>query len=146
MIWAIDRAGLEVLLFPSEKLQAKFMAGVKPFRKGEPVPPVETPGINHCPHEYWKAVTVEVHATPLLEAAGYTIDAMMFASHSSKNYLEECKNYPDPLYENSYFGTDLHPFDTIFAKANRGTNQKVVDTLTDWVNGMKYSSYDHCPT
>ncbi|EHK96794.1 hypothetical protein M7I_7502 [Glarea lozoyensis 74030] len=59
MIWAIDRVGLEVLLFPSEELQAKFKAGIKPFREGEPVPPMEIPGINHCPHEYWKAVTVE---------------------------------------------------------------------------------------
>jgi hypothetical protein len=146
MIWATDRVGLEILLFPSEELQAKLKAGIKPFKDGEPVPPMEIPGINHCPHEYWKAVTVEVHATPLIQAAGYTVDAMMFASHMSENYLEECTDYPDPLYEGSYFGTDLHPFDTIFAKANRGTNQKVVDKLTEWVDGRKYSSYDYCPT
>jgi hypothetical protein len=146
MIWAIDRVGLEILLFPSEELQQKLKSSLKPFKDSEPVPPMEIPGINHCPHEYWKAVTVEVHATPLIQAAGYTVDSMMYASHMSEHYIDECANYPDPLYEGSYFGTDIHPFDTIFAKANRGTNQKVVDRLTEWVNGRHYSSYDYCPT
>lgn len=70
----------------------------------------------------------------------------MTAFHMSEHYQEECREYKDALYENSYFGTNLHPYDTVFAKANRGTNALVLERLTEWMGGRKYSSYDYCPS
>ncbi|KAF4626105.1 hypothetical protein G7Y89_g12056 [Cudoniella acicularis] len=112
MIWATDRVGLETLLFPTETQIEALKARVPIFPPEQPVPGMEVPGINSCPHEYWKAVAIEVYSTPLIEAAGYKAEAMMSAFHMSEDYEAECKDYPNPLYEGSYFGMTIHPFDT----------------------------------
>ncbi|CZR57232.1 uncharacterized protein PAC_07122 [Phialocephala subalpina] len=153
MILATDRIGLEILLFPTEAQIETFRDSLPPYpyvpanHPAYNVPQLEHPGINSCPNEYWHAVSVEVHASALIKAAGYKIDAMMAAFHKSETYEEECEgdmSSPDVLYENSYWGTNIHPFDTIFAKSNRGTNAKVLKTLTEWTDGRGYSSYDVC--
>lgn len=146
MIWATDRVGIEILLFPTAEQTEATRKSLPPFPDGEPVPPMDIAGINSCPHEYWSAVAVEVYSTPLIKAAGYDVDALMTAFHMSEHYQEECREYKDALYENSYFGTNLHPYDTVFAKANRGTNALVLERLTEWMGGRKYSSYDYCPS
>ncbi|TVY90557.1 hypothetical protein LAWI1_G007118 [Lachnellula willkommii] len=147
MIWATDRAGIEVLLFPTEAQVKRLKETLPPFSAGEPVPTLQHAGINWCPHDYWNAVSVEVHATPLIEAAGYKVDAMMSAFHKQARFEDSCgepEAGQDPLYDGQYFGTTLHPFDTVFAKANRGTNAKIFARLTEWTDGSNYTSYDHC--
>jgi hypothetical protein len=148
MIWATDRIGLETLLFPSPELIEKFKESLPVKDPASPVPAMETPGINSCPHEYWKAVAIEVYATPLIKAAGYKVDAMMTAFHSAtrEEYEKQCVgNYDgDVLSNEHYYGISLHPYDTIFAKTNRGNDPLTLERMTDWVRGMNYSSYDHC--
>jgi hypothetical protein len=148
MIWATDRIGLEILLFPSQQLIQAFNASLPPHNDAGPVPAMETPGINSCPHEYWKAVAIEVYSTPLIRAAGYEVDAMMAAFHGNEKgtegYEKECLATGDVLFPGAYYGMNLHPFDTIFTKTNRGNDPLVLQRLTDWTKGRGYSSYDHC--
>jgi hypothetical protein len=144
MIWATDRVGIETLLFPTDDQIAGLKTSLESMKPDTPVPEMETPGINSCPSEYWKAVAVEVYASPLIEAAGYKIDAMMTAFHANPNYEAECADIADVLYEDKYFGINLHPYDSIFAKANRGTNAETLRIYTEWMDESKYSSYDHC--
>lgn len=144
MIWAIDRIGLEVLLFPTDEQTAKLKTLIPPREPTSPVPEMEVPGINSCPHEYWKAVAVEVHSTALIKAAGYKVDAMMSAFHSSPLYEEHCGSNGDVLLKDGYYGMNLHPYDTVFAKTNRGSDPLTLERLTSWTRGAKYSSYDYC--
>ena len=146
MIWATDRIGLETLLFPSATLVEKFKSELPPHDSSHPVPPWESPGINFCPHEYWKAVAAEVYATPLLRSAGYKIDVMMTAYHSIPNYEVACRQWMDGdmLSKGHYYGMDLHPFDAIFAKTNRGNDPITLEKMTTWTDERRYSSYDYC--
>ena len=146
MIWAYDRTTIELLLFPSADLVKKYKEILGPYVLDPvtPVPAMTAPGINSCPHEYWDAVAIEVYATGLIQAAGYKVDAMMYAFHSSKNYQQECKQNGDVLVHGRYYGMDLHPYDTVFAKTNRGIGPWVLERLTDWTDGNGYTSYDHC--
>lgn len=50
----------------------------------------------------------------------------------------------DHAFEGRYFGFNLHPYETIFAKANRDLNPVMLGKLTEWHLGMNYSSYDYC--
>ncbi|KAF8854336.1 hypothetical protein BDZ45DRAFT_747595 [Acephala macrosclerotiorum] len=169
MFWALNRAGLETLLYPSEELLEKFKASLPPYDPNQPVPEMWSPGINSCPHEYWKAVAVEVYSTALVKAAGYEVDAMMSAyrgfgdalargeevdlgggpvqmgtMRTGAGYESICKESLDPLLEKQYWGTTIHPFDTVFAKTNRGSNMGTIERLTQWTAGRQYSSYDVC--
>lgn len=167
MFWALDRAGLETLLYPSEVVLEKFKASLPPHDPNQPVPEMWSPGINSCPHEYWKAVAVEVYSTALVKAAGYEVDAMMAAYHgfgdalargeevdigsakmptmrTGTGYESICEDNLDPLFEKQYWGTTMHPFDTVFAKTNRGSNMRTIERLTQWAEGRQYSSYDAC--
>jgi hypothetical protein len=150
MIWAMDRTGLEILLFPSAQLIEKLKPTLPPHSDKSPVPAMEIPGIDSCPEEYWKAVAIEVYATPLIRAAGYEVDVLMLAFHgndaSVDEYEKQCFGNGDVLFPGGYYGTDLHPFDTLFAKTNRGTGELVLERLTKWTDARGYSSYDHCPS
>ncbi|KAG4433523.1 hypothetical protein IFR05_011006 [Cadophora sp. M221] len=146
MIWAYDRTTIEILLFPSAPLVKKYKEILGPYVLDPvtPVPAMTAPGINSCPHEYWDAVAIEVYATGLIQAAGYKVDAMMFAFHSSAKYQETCQENGDVLVHERYYGMDLHPYDTVFAKTNRGIGPLVLERLTDWTDGNGYTSYDRC--
>lgn len=50
----------------------------------------------------------------------------------------------DLLFEGAYFGTNVHPFETIFMKTNRGIGEVALEKLTSWMKGSKFSSYDYC--
>lgn len=145
MIWATDITGMEILLNPSEELAKKFRADLPPYEKHN-VPPMEHVGINVCPTEYWKAVAIEVYATPLIRSAGYEVDVMMTAYHSIPDYEKACRNYKDGdvLSIGQYWDMNLHPFDSIFLKTNRVNDPVVTNKLTEWADVRKYSSYDYC--
>ena len=147
MIWATDRTGLEILLFPTDAQIANLRATLPPHNNDSRVPAFRSPGIHACPHSYWEAVAVEVYSTPLIRAAGYEVDVMMSAFHGSelgmKGYEDGCFDTGDVLFPGTYYGMSLHPFDTVFAKSNRGNNE-VLEKLTTWVRGSGYRSYDHC--
>jgi hypothetical protein len=150
MLWALDRPGLEALLFPTNEsvVALEALLAKRPLPENAPVPPMKTPGINSCPHEYWDAVAIEVYATSMIRASGYEVSAMMSAYHSQsrEKYESICEKNGDVYWpaEGGYWGMDIHPFDTLFAKTNRGIAPNVLQSLTEWMDGNGYSSYDFC--
>jgi len=172
MLLATDRVGLETLLYPSEDLVKKLKASLPPNNEAEAYA-LFAPGINSCPQGFRQAIAVEVYTSSLLVAAGYSVDAIMPAYHGfgdalargeqvdtgksgprkerwggtlwqGNGYESICRETKDPLFPKEYWGLTLHPFDTMFAKTNRGTNIDIVERLTQWTAGREYSSYDVC--
>jgi hypothetical protein len=136
MIWATDKIGIELLLFPKQ-----------------PEPTIENPTpekvlghIAQCFTKFIDAIHAEIGATAVIQAGGYKVDVMMSAYHSNPRYIEDCDSSRngDVLMPGAYFGTNVHPYETIFFKANRGIDPEGLARHTEWVNGAKYSSYDYC--
>lgn len=64
---------------------------------------------------------------------------------------EECMKHQDFLKPvqaedsvNGYFGTFVHPFETLFMKSHRAIEDVTMDRLTLWADGEGYESYDYC--
>lgn len=144
MIWATDLTGLETLLFPSAEISAKVIK--TPIPTAAYLFPHLHPGINTCFDGWNSAVSAEVGASAVIKAAGYKLDVMMNAYHSSEKYEEECdtSRNGDVLTDHAYFGTNVHPYETIFLKSNRDIDPTNLEKMTEWVEGSGYSSYDYC--
>jgi hypothetical protein len=151
MIWATDRTGIELLLSPPEDVVSFLTENptYDPLTKTEgdvALPPHYT-GINDCFHTWGDAVSAEIGSSALIKAAGYQLDVMMSAYHSTVDYETICEktvDKADPLQDSSYFGINVHPFDPVFIKTNRDVDTLVVDRLTQWADGRGYSSYAYC--
>ncbi|KAK6340058.1 hypothetical protein TWF730_001831 [Orbilia blumenaviensis] len=115
MIFATDRIGLQVLL----------------------------PVLNHCFEDFWKAVGAEEHAAQTMLDAGYNITALMSSFQSSPDYAHTC-THGEVLGNDWYFGTNLHPYETIFQKANRNIFPRQLELLTAWHDQSGYSSWEVC--
>jgi hypothetical protein len=81
-------------------------------------------------------------------SAGYKVDTLMAAWHGEypggkSDYYDKC-DFEDPHVNGRYFGFNLHPYETLFVKANRDIDPKMIEKLTQWHDNMKYSSYDVC--
>jgi hypothetical protein len=44
---------------------------------------------------------------------------------------EDCSEIKDIVYEGRYFGINLHPYDSILMKANRGTDALTLERYTE---------------
>lgn len=137
MIWATDSVGLELLLYPPQP---------EKIPEGLPEDWKEV-GINGCFHTWDEAVHAEVFSTQIIRNGGKNqIAVMMSAFHSDKDYIDHCDSggNGDVLWNGKYFGTNVHPYETIFMKTNRDIDPVLIEKLTKWKEGEKYSSYDHC--
>ena len=132
MIWATDRTGIELLLHP-------------PADPKLPADKQEV-GINSCFHTWETAVHAEVYATQIILAAGYETSVMMSAFHAKKTFVQDCDKggNGDALWNGKYYGTNVHPYETVFMKSNRDIDPILMTRLTEWTDGSGYSSYDHC--
>ncbi|KAK6509776.1 hypothetical protein TWF481_004506 [Arthrobotrys musiformis] len=101
------------------------------------------PIMNTCFPTWLSAVYGESNSTHAIMDAGYTVSAMMTSFASEEHYAETCK-HGDILLEKAYFGGNVHPYETIFQKANRGFGQNVLDKLTEWTDLAGYSSWEVC--
>lgn len=117
LIWATDRVGLEILMSPRS--------------------------MGSCWRTPGDSTQAEIYATQHVLDTGYDVDTMMSAFQSTPTYSRTC-DQGDPNYEGGYFGVTIHPFETIFVRADRGIAQKVMDTQTKWANEANYSSYAVC--
>ncbi|KAK6534008.1 hypothetical protein TWF281_005348 [Arthrobotrys megalospora] len=115
MIFATDRIGINTLL----------------------------PVMRTCFPTWLSAVYGESNSTRAIINAGYTVSAMMTSFASEENYAETCTQ-GDMLLEGAYFGENLHPYETIFQKANRDFGKNTLNTLTEWTNLAGYSSWEVC--
>lgn len=121
MIWATDLIGMELLLQPH--------------------------GIGKCFDGWQEAVNAETGATHVILEAGYTAMPMMAMFHADEeNFVAHCDTTVngDLLFNNKYAGTNVHPYETIFQKTNRGVDPITVQRLTEWHDQRNYSSYDFC--
>lgn len=55
-----------------------------------------------------------------------------------------CKDPNDYLYQGSYFGFSVHPFETLFIKSHRGIEDNMLEKLSVWSDMSGYSSEDVC--
>ncbi|KAF3904473.1 hypothetical protein AA313_de0201913 [Arthrobotrys entomopaga] len=115
MLFATDRIGLQTLL----------------------------PIINHCFAKFWDAVRAEEYAAQTMLDTGYNISVLMTSFSSNRDYVHTCM-HGEVLGNYRYFGTNLHPYETIFQKANRNIASRQLELLTLWHHQANYSSWDAC--
>lgn len=138
MIFATDDIGMGILLDPE---RATSSMDDKYGHKGDPV------GMSHCYESKKSAIHSEIGTTGLITGAGYQVEALMAASHTAESAQQYCDSHPesdDFWKNNAYFGSNLHPYETIFYKANRHVDGKLVDSMTEWHLKMPGNSYQTC--
>ncbi|KAK5655086.1 hypothetical protein OQA88_5985 [Cercophora sp. LCS_1] len=139
MIFATDDVGMGILLDPSRATSASVDDDFGTHN--DPV------GLSHCYAGWKEAVHAEVGTTGLITGAGFTVDAMMTSLHSEDGVSEYCRLNPssgDLLFDKKYFGSNIHPYETIFIKANRDIDHTLVNSLTKWHLKQKTTSYELC--
>ncbi|KAH6691375.1 hypothetical protein F5X68DRAFT_201788 [Plectosphaerella plurivora] len=139
MIFATDKVGMKLLLDP-----ALATSGSQDDPFGKATDPV---GLSSCYESWNSAVHAEIGTTGLITAAGYRYDAMVTALHSEATIEMFCASNPkikDLWWDNAYFGGNIHPYETIFYKANRNVDTAFVESLTEWHLKIKKDSYDTC--
>lgn len=62
----------------------------------------------------------------------------------TSTYCEENDNPNDVLYDGHYFGVSVHPYETMFLKANRGISDVTMAMLTGWHLKRPVNSWDFC--
>ncbi|KAF9872871.1 hypothetical protein CkaCkLH20_09734 [Colletotrichum karsti] len=140
MIWATDRVGVELLLDPS-----KIPGAAVADRYGNASDPI---GLSACYNEYRKAIHSEIGSTAIITTAGYKVDVMMTSFYGVARGDPEtyCPNVPrknkdDTLRQGDYFGSTIHPFETVFIKTNRNIDPVGIENLSRWMAGGGYTSY-----
>lgn len=88
----------------------------------------------------------EIGMATLIRSQGYKVDVMLTSVHAyTPDEYCEIANWPgDHLQPGQYYGSNVHPYEIIFAKANRGVEQTMLDLLTAWHYNMNDSSWDRC--
>ena len=100
-------------------------------------------GLSGCYIEKVDAIRTELSLSRMIEDATYKYDVMMTGTASSSDYFHECA-HEDVNWDKHYFGFNLHPYETIFVKANRRIDPVLLMTLTEWHNNQNYSSWGMC--
>lgn len=139
MLLATDEIGMSILLDPALALSAS-----EDDYYGTSQDPV---GFSTCLTTMQKAVHAEIGITSLILSQGFEVDVMMTAPHSASSFDEFCDwiGRPDDfLYSGSYLGTNVHPYETIFMKANRDIDPVLLERLTEWHLSGKMTSWDAC--
>ncbi|TDZ39154.1 hypothetical protein CTRI78_v010673 [Colletotrichum trifolii] len=139
MIFATDDVGIGILLDPTIATSAS-----EDDRFGSKDDPV---GLSGCYSDWNAAVHAEVGTTGLIMKAGYEVDVMMTALRPEGGAEEYCRANPesgDMLWDKKYFGSNIHPYETIFIKANRDVDPELMSSMTQWHLRMETSSFDVC--
>ena len=87
----------------------------------------------------------QIGATSLFLKQGYGVDLMMAAFHGS-NYIDECNSSVngDVLHNGHYYGSNIHPYETLFIKTNRDIDPNLINHLTEWHVGSGVNSWAAC--
>lgn len=139
MLLATDDIGMAILLDP--KLAKSTAIDDHYGSKDDPV------GFTPCFSSLMKAIHSEIGISNLIWSQGYEVEVMLSsvqAESSPKAYCE-ANGWPDDvLWEGKYFGTNVHPYETIFLKTNRDIDPVLVEDLTKWHLSQERSSWDMC--
>lgn len=139
MLLATDDVGMAILLDPALALSASADDFYGTAR--DPV------GFSSCFATMKKAVHAEIGITALIESQGFAVDVVMTAPHSAPSFDAFCAaaGRPDDFwYSGRYFGANVHPYETVFWKANRGIDPVLLDRLTEWHMKGNLTSWDTC--
>lgn len=139
MLLATDDVGMSILLDPGLALSAS----ADDFY-GTSLDPV---GFSACFTTMKKAVHAEIGITSLILSQGFGVDVMMTAPYSAASFDEFCdrSGRPDDFwYSGRYFGANIHPYETVFMKANRDIDPVLLDRLTEWHLRGNMTSWDTC--
>ncbi|KAK6221260.1 hypothetical protein QIS74_04828 [Colletotrichum tabaci] len=139
MILATDKVGMGLLLDPKAALAAST-----PDIYGGADDPV---GLSGCYDSWKKAVHAEIGMTSVILNGGYGVDVMMSGFHRGvdhKAYCDKTQGVGDVLNPDRYFGSNVHPYETVFINPNRGITPVLVDNLGTWMAEDGYSSEDRC--
>lgn len=140
MLWATDDIGMGILLDP-----ALAYSVPQDDHWGTVDDPV---GLSFCHETMDAAVHTELGSTRLITSQGYAVDVLMtaFELSAGAGVEEYCKNgqFEDILYDKKYYGTNIHPYETIFIKANRDIDPILLEKLSEWHRRNGLSSWDTC--
>lgn len=138
MLWATDEVGMSILLDP--ELAYSVPADDHWGTKDTPV------GLSFCHQTMDQAVHTEIGSTRLILSQGYEVDALMTAYASATSPQDYCKNgqFEDILYDHKYYGSNVHPYETVYIKSNRNIDQVLLDKMTEWHLSWNISSWDSC--
>ncbi|EFX04719.1 hypothetical protein CMQ_1647 [Grosmannia clavigera kw1407] len=148
MIWATDSVGMAILLDPE---LAHSVGRTDSFaNRKSPV------GLTPCYSDWRAAVHAEIGTTELIQSQGYDVDVLMTAyqGHGGKHgkhgrkatkaYCDTLDEIADPFTLQGYFGSNIHPYETVFAKANRDIDLPLLEHLTLWHMNMNHTAWNMC--
>ncbi len=156
MVWATDREGLALLLYPprDSPRHDEWMETLFGHANDFPRPAdyeIADPdwvekGLNMCFPNRQVAVEAEIGATGIILGAGKKVDVMLMKFQTEPDHVAHCARLGawDPQGEGAYDGVSIHPFETLFVKTNRGISPRLVELMTEWTDQSNYSSYDYC--
>lgn len=166
MLFATDQIGMSILIDPA--LAHSVMFDSQPYGGYE-----DPVGFSACYQDYTKAVRhtyllspwhhpkwenktitaytpLQVHSeigmASLIRSQGYKVDVLLTSVHAytPDEYCGIAGNPGDHLQPGQYYGSNVHPYEIIFAKANRGVEQTMLDLLTAWHYNMNDTSWERC--
>lgn len=114
MIWATDSVGMQLLLYKHHGDNRIGASGV-------------------CDETHGRAIYDELEATKVIKQAGYKVEALMADFHKSETYEKHCEDNPlDRIQWNEeYCGVNIHPYETIFTKADHYADRGFLGRLED---------------
>lgn len=82
----------------------------------------------------------------LIRSQGYDVDVLMTSYHAMAPdaYCRQAATQLDTLKNGAYFGSNMHPYEIVFAKANRGIDQGLLEHMTNWHSAMNATSWEKC--
>ncbi|CZR55864.1 uncharacterized protein PAC_05752 [Phialocephala subalpina] len=139
MLLATDSIGMSILLSPSLSTTIH-----RPDFFGTADQPT---GFTPCYDTMHHAIHGELDLTELIESQGYEVDALLAAyqSHPTPaNYCFENGSPKDILYDGKYYGSNVHPYELVFIKANRNIAPALLNKMTQWHLKQNGSAWDTC--
>lgn len=138
MLLATDDVGMSILLNPSlanTVHRNDFFGNVD-----------DLTGFTPCYGSMHKAIHGEMGLTELIRQQGYEVDVLLaaFQAETPTTYCAANGNPEDILYEGHYFGTNVHPYELVFIKANRNIDPTLLDKMTSWHLSQNTSAWDTC--
>ncbi|KUJ18929.1 uncharacterized protein LY89DRAFT_582689, partial [Mollisia scopiformis] len=156
MVWATDRMGMSLLLQPPkssprhdgwmEVLFAHPAQFPRPDDYKTADPSWVEVGLNKCFANRQQAVEAEVAATGIMFGAAKKVDVMLMKFQTDPDYNAHCSRMGawDPQGNGAYDGINIHPFETMFIKTNRGIDPRALALHTGWMDRSSFTSYDYC--
>jgi hypothetical protein len=138
MLLATDSIGMGILLNPS---LADSVSHDDFFGSAS-----DPTGFTPCYNSMRQAIHGELGLTELIRSQGYEVDVLLtaFQAHTPTNYCEKNGHPEDILYEGKYFGSNVHPYELVFIKANRNIDPRLLEVMTVWHLGLDGSAWDTC--